>query len=256
MDCWDPDKAEEYFDRAIRERRRAARPGTAAQRLLFHDQHGKAMVLQYRKREPDTQKARSDFIVLLTALDEEMRETFTRQKPRRAIINRKLNTMVREADCYLFNEPQDARRAAELYAQAADFVREHASSIDDASALPSGLFLQSLANSVAGDSAAAQQLFAEAEAAWKPLAAGERQRHELLRCIAGALALGSSGSAASEFDLAQHLTSRAQKAKSANRERPRLNRDEDQLVGLYCTESKIDKQQLLRSSGVRPVLEQ
>ncbi len=48
----------------------------------------------------------------------------------------------------------------------------------------------------------------------------------------------------------------AQKAKITKGDRPRLNRDEDQLVGLYCAQSKIDKQQLLRSSGVRPVLEQ
>ena len=174
MDCWDPDKAEEYFDRAIQARSQKARPGTDAQRLLFHDQHGKAMVLQYRKREPDTHEARCDFTALLSALDEEMRETFTKQKPRRAIINRKLNTMVREADCYLFNDPQDARRAAELYAKAAEFIREHAASIDDAAGLPSVLFLQSLALSVAGDSASAAQLFGEGEAAWKPLAAGER----------------------------------------------------------------------------------
>ena len=74
MDCWDPDKAEEYFDRAIQARSQKARPGTDAQRLLFHDQHGKAMVLQYRKREPDTHEARRDFTALLSALDEEMRE--------------------------------------------------------------------------------------------------------------------------------------------------------------------------------------
>ena len=163
--------------------------------------------------------------------------------------------MVREADCYLFNDPQDARRAAELYAKAAEFIREHAASIDDAAGLPSVLFLQSLALSVAGDSASAAQLFGEGEAAWKPLAAGERQRHELLRCVAGSLARGSSATS-SGFDLAQLLTARAQKAKSAKGERPRLNRDEDQLVGLYCAQSKIDKQQLLRSSGVRGVIEQ
>jgi tRNA A-37 threonylcarbamoyl transferase component Bud32 len=258
MNCWAPNDAEACFLQAMQRRQPAAKPGTLAQVKLFHNRHGNAMVLQYRKNENDTEAARQTFTSLLSDLSQQLDEESIKNKPWRALVNRKVNSMIRDADCFMFNDPRDAGEAARRYGNVVAFVRKYASSVVSIAELPNALYRQSLAATVAGDPSTAKRVFDEAELEWQKLGKnGEQESLALLRCVAGALIQGSNAAASDsgpdQFNLEAFL--KGPFAKDADeREGVRLNRDEDQILVLYCDHTKSDIGHLLTATGVRRVL--
>ena len=137
MDATARINAERCFDEAIEVRQHNAKMDPRASRDVFHDRHGKALSLQYRGIfEHDAAamaKSKELFAEILIDLNEQLADTHrvyprdpdqVTPKIKRDLVQRKINSMEREADCYLFGTPHEFTTAADHYLRAYDFLRQ------------------------------------------------------------------------------------------------------------------------------------
>ena len=171
-------EAARYFDLAIDIRKKNTGTDPRASRELLHDRHGQALALQYSgifDHDPEAlQKSKKLYRELVGELDRMLDDPRTicpsdsdQVTPAivQDIVIRKMNSLEREADGYLFGTPHEFTVAADHYAKALDFL--HQQGLDrsiESVTVANLLYKQTMALTFAGDTSAAAEAHTKADA--------------------------------------------------------------------------------------------